>query len=133
MADYLTYNITRNAENNVKVCNSKVRTGVKATVYETTNISIRRCEKNAVHSYEEIVNTLAKVKGLIPAEQIRDIELKSSQINIDLTPWAGNKNLQPNLEEIKRSLNEKIDYFVLSIPPVTVKKATVELSPINLF
>ena len=57
-------------------------------------------------SNEEIVNTLAKVKGLIPAEQIRDIELKSSQITIDLTPWAGNKNLQPNLEEIKSSLNE---------------------------
>jgi predicted DNA-binding transcriptional regulator YafY len=55
----------------------------------------------------EIVNTLAKVKGLIPAEQISDIELKSNQITIDLTPWAGNKNLQPNLEEIKRALNEK--------------------------
>lgn len=57
-------------------------------------------------SNEEIVNTLAKVKGLIPAEQIRDIELKSSQINIDLIPWIGNKSLQPNLEEIKKSLNE---------------------------
>lgn len=55
---------------------------------------------------EEIVNTLAKVKGLIPAEQIKDIELKSGQVNIDLTPWAGNKNLQPNLEEIKKSLDE---------------------------
>jgi predicted DNA-binding transcriptional regulator YafY len=58
-------------------------------------------------SSKEIVNTLAKVKGLIPAEQISDIELKSNQITIDLTPWAGNKNLLPNLEEIKRALNEK--------------------------
>lgn len=58
-------------------------------------------------SSEEIVNTLAKIKGLIPAEQIRDIELKSSQITIDLTSWAGNKNLQPNLEKIKKALNER--------------------------
>lgn len=55
----------------------------------------------------EIINTLAKVKGLVPYEQMRDIELKSSQIAIDLTPWIGNKNLQPNLEKVKKALNEK--------------------------
>jgi len=58
-------------------------------------------------SSEEIVNTLAKVKGLIPAEQIRDIELMCNQITIDLTPWAGNKNIQPSLEKIKGALNER--------------------------
>jgi predicted DNA-binding transcriptional regulator YafY len=56
---------------------------------------------------DEIVNTLAKVKGLVPDEQIGDIELKSNQITIDLTPWIGNKNMQPNLENIKKALNEK--------------------------
>lgn len=56
---------------------------------------------------DEIVNTLAKIKGLIPTEQIRDIELKSNQIAIDLTPWIGNKNLQPCLEDIKHCLNAK--------------------------
>lgn len=57
-------------------------------------------------SNEEIVNTLAKVKGLVPVEQIKKIELKSNQITIDLTSWIGNKNLQPNLEAIKKALNE---------------------------
>jgi predicted DNA-binding transcriptional regulator YafY len=57
-------------------------------------------------SNDEIINTLAKVKGLVPAEQIRDIELKSNQITIDLAPWIGNKNLQPNLEKIKTALND---------------------------
>jgi predicted DNA-binding transcriptional regulator YafY len=55
----------------------------------------------------EIINTIAKVKGLVSDEQIRDIELKSNQITIDLTPWIGNKNLQPNLEIIKKALNER--------------------------
>ncbi|MDW8802083.1 YafY family protein [Clostridium sp. A1-XYC3] len=56
---------------------------------------------------DEITNTLVKVKALVPDEQIRDIELKSTQISIDLTPWMGNKNLQLNLEKIKEALNEK--------------------------
>jgi predicted DNA-binding transcriptional regulator YafY len=64
---------------------------------------------------EEIINTIAKVKGLVPDEQIRDIELKSNQITIDLTPWIGNKNLQNNIEKIKNALNEKkiisFDYY----------------------
>lgn len=55
---------------------------------------------------EEISNATAKIKGLIPNEQIRDIELKLNQINIDLTQWIGNRALQPNLEKIKKALNE---------------------------
>lgn len=56
---------------------------------------------------DEIINTLAKLKGLVPDEHIKDIELKSNQISVDLTPWIGNKYLQSNLEKIKRALNEK--------------------------
>lgn len=56
---------------------------------------------------DEIINTLAKVKGLIPAEKFKEIELKSNQIIIDLAPWIGNKNLQPNLEKIKKALNDR--------------------------
>lgn len=56
---------------------------------------------------DEIINTLAKVKGLIPEEQFRDIELKSNQITIDLAPWIGNKDLQSNLEKIKKALNNR--------------------------
>ncbi len=56
---------------------------------------------------DEIISTIAKVKGLVPDEQIRDIELKSNQITIDITPWIGNKKLQPKLEKIKKALDEK--------------------------
>jgi predicted DNA-binding transcriptional regulator YafY len=61
---------------------------------------------SATISSEEVVHTLAKVKSLIAAEQIADIELKAQQISIDLTTWAGNKNFQPNLAKIKKALNE---------------------------
>lgn len=55
---------------------------------------------------DELANALAKVKSFIPADQARDIELKSSQILIDLSPWIGNRNIGAHLEMIKTALQE---------------------------
>jgi predicted DNA-binding transcriptional regulator YafY len=58
-------------------------------------------------SNKEIVNTLAKVKSLIPTEHINEIELKSNQIMIDLKPWMGNEYLQPFLDMIKTAFQKQ--------------------------
>ena len=55
---------------------------------------------------DELVNALAKVKSFIPQGKAKDIELKVSQIHIDLSPWIGNRNIQPYLEMIKAALQE---------------------------
>jgi len=54
----------------------------------------------------ELVNALAKVKSFIPADRAKDIEVKANQICIDLSPWMGNRNIQPYLEMIKTALQE---------------------------
>lgn len=54
----------------------------------------------------ELLNTLAKVKSFIPAEKTKVIELKANQIHIDLSPWTGNRNIQPYLEIVKTALQE---------------------------
>jgi len=54
----------------------------------------------------ELVNALAKVKSFIPADRAKDIEVKANQIWIDLSPWMGNRNIQPCLERIKTALQE---------------------------
>ncbi|MEN1760374.1 YafY family protein [Anoxynatronum sibiricum] len=54
----------------------------------------------------ELVNVFAKVKSFIPADRARDIELKASQIHVDLTPWMGNRNIQPYLQMIQTALQE---------------------------
>ena len=46
---------------------------------------------------DELVNALAKVKSFIPADKANDIEIKINQICVDLSPWSGNKNIQPYL------------------------------------
>ncbi len=55
---------------------------------------------------DELVHALAKVKSFIPAHRAKDIELKVNQICIDLSPWMGNRNIQPYLEIIKSALQE---------------------------
>lgn len=55
---------------------------------------------------DELVNALAKVKSLIPADRAKDIELKANQICMDLSPWMGNRNIQPYLNIIKTALQE---------------------------
>lgn len=54
----------------------------------------------------ELVSALAKVKSFIPADRAQDIELKANQICMDLSPWMGNRNIQPYLEIIKTALQE---------------------------
>lgn len=55
---------------------------------------------------DELVNALAKVKSFIPADRAKDIELKANQIHVDLSPWMGNRNIQPYLEIIKTAMQE---------------------------
>ena len=55
---------------------------------------------------EELVNALAKVKSFIPAERAQEIACKANQITIDLSPWLGNRSIQPNMDTIKTAIEE---------------------------
>ena len=55
---------------------------------------------------DELVNALAKVKSFTPAEKVKDIEIKTNQICIDLSPWMGNQNIQPYLEMIRAAIQD---------------------------
>ena len=55
---------------------------------------------------DELVNALAKVKSFIPAEKAKDIEIKTNQICIDLSPCIGNRNIRPYLETIRTALQD---------------------------
>ena len=55
---------------------------------------------------EELVNALAKVKSFIPADRAKNIECRANQIRIDLSPWLGNRSIQPNLDTIRTAIEE---------------------------
>lgn len=54
------------------------------------------------------VRTQAKVKSLLPVHQADDIELKSSQIAIDLKPWMGNDTVTTALPLLKKALQDQV-------------------------
>jgi predicted DNA-binding transcriptional regulator YafY len=56
---------------------------------------------------EDLVHALAKVRSFIPADRANDIELKANQICVDVSPWMGNRNIQPYLEIVKTALQER--------------------------
>lgn len=76
------------------------------TISDITALLIGLGSIQSTMSSEEVLNAMAKVKGLVPAEQIKDVEIKSNQITVDHTPWIGYKNQNLNLEEIKTALTE---------------------------
>ncbi len=55
---------------------------------------------------EELAHALAKVKSCIPAGSAKEIEVKANQICIDVSPWMGNRDLQPYLKSIQTALQE---------------------------
>lgn len=52
----------------------------------------------------DLVNAMAKVKSFMPADRAKDIEVKASQLHIDMSPWTGNRTIQPYLEMIQAAL-----------------------------
>lgn len=79
------------------------------TVFSTADLSALLIGLSSISELvrgDELVNALAKVKSFIPADKVKDIELKVDQIHIDLSPWMGSSNIQPHLEMIKAALQE---------------------------
>lgn len=53
---------------------------------------------------QEGTATLARLRSLIPQEQVGEIELRSNQLTIDLSSWMGNHNLHEHLALIKKAI-----------------------------
>lgn len=82
---------------------------IEKKLFTISDISTLLIGLGSIHSTlsnEEILNTLLKVKGLLPAEQIKNIELKLKQISIDNTPWFSGKNLRLKIDNIRLAINE---------------------------
>ena len=78
-------------------------------VFSTADLSVLLMGLSSLSNMvrgDELVHALAKVKSFIPADRAKDIELKVNQINIDLSPWTVNRNIQPYLKIIKVALQE---------------------------
>lgn len=54
----------------------------------------------------EIINALTKIKSFVPSDKAKEIDFKTNQLCIDLSPWIGNCNIKPYLEIIKGAMQD---------------------------
>jgi predicted DNA-binding transcriptional regulator YafY len=54
---------------------------------------------------DEILNVMAKIRGLIPKEQICEVESKFKKITVDYTTWQGTEIPMPHIDEIRTALD----------------------------
>jgi predicted DNA-binding transcriptional regulator YafY len=79
----------------------------------------------------EVVGTLAKVKGMIPLEKQKEFDFRANQIKIDVTPWLYAGNLSDTIELIKIALEQ---HRILRFDYHTIKnqKSCREMEPYRL-
>lgn len=76
------------------------------TISDITELLIGLNSSYSTLSSQDLLNTMAKLKGLLPLEEMKQIEEKVNQIKIDNTPWFGNEQLKEKLETLKVAINE---------------------------
>jgi len=77
------------------------------TTSDITSLLIGLGGVRSALSGDEISHTLAKVRGMIPEEQLSEIEFQSNQIAIDLTPWTKDVRLAGYLTLIKTAMTDR--------------------------
>ena len=85
--------------------NYKLEKRLFSTADVTTLLMGLGCIRSSL-SGSEVANALAKVKGMIPEEQRREIELKAGRLAIDMTPWVGNAKQTDTIEVIEQALEK---------------------------
>ena len=56
-------------------------------------------------SDDDVVNAMAKIKGLLPTDQLQTIEQRSKKIIIDYTTWRVNSTFTSYFSDIKRAVD----------------------------
>lgn len=71
---------------------------------------------------DKLVNTFAKVRGMIPEEEYKQLEMKANQIKIDLSPWYGKGVLPQILDTVRVALDTQ---RVIRFQYITRKKIEI--------
>ena len=79
----------------------------------------------------EVIETLAKVKGMIPLEKQKEFDFRANQIKIDVTPWLYSGNLSDTIELIKIAL-EQHQLLRFDYSDIKNQKSNREMEPYRL-
>ena len=85
--------------------NYKLEKRLFSTADVTTLLMGLGCIRTSL-SGEEVVNALVKVRGIIPEEQRREIELRAGRLAIDMTPWVDRGGDLDEIGLIQRAMED---------------------------
>lgn len=80
---------------------------------------------------QEMLPTLAKLKALIPHEANQEIQNRSTQISIDLTPWIESKPIQFFFDILKDALEKRVE-VAFTYSDQHNKKSSRKIEPYRL-
>ena len=83
---------------------------IDKNLFSTSDISVLLTALNSLKntfSDPETLNILAKLKGLVPNGKLEEINRKTGQVVIDLTPWKEKNSVDSYLKLIKTAINKK--------------------------
>lgn len=82
---------------------------IEKKLFSVSDITALLMGLGSIHSTmsnEELLHTMAKIKGLIPPEQAKDIEAKSNQLLIDHTPWHSNVFTKSTVDRLQSAIRD---------------------------
>ena len=83
---------------------------VEKRLFSTSDITTLLMGLGSIQSTipsDEIVGTLAKVKGMIPPEKQKELNFRANQIKIDTTPWLHAGGLSDTIETIRIAMEQQ--------------------------
>ena len=101
------------------------------TLSDITALLIGLGSIHSTLSNEELLATIAKIKGLLPQDQFKEIESTLNQITIDYTPWHNNQQLVKHVNLIKSAMSEK-RYITFQYFDRLGKKSIRKIEPYRL-
>ncbi len=101
------------------------------TLSDITALLIGLGSIHSTLSNEELLATIAKIKGLLPQDQFKEIESTLNQITIDYTPWHNNQQLVKHVNLIKSAMTEKL-YITFQYYDRLGKKSIRKIEPYRL-
>ncbi len=107
---------------------------VEKRLFSTSDITTLLMGLGSIQSNlpsNEIVGTLAKIKGMIPLEKQKDFDFRANQIKIDVTPWLYAGNLSDTIELIKIAM-EQHQLLCFDYRDIKNQKSRREIEPYRL-
>jgi len=107
---------------------------VEKRLFSTSDIATLLMGLGSIQSNlpsNEIVNALAKVKGMVPPEKQKELAFRANQIKIDASPWLYAGGLSDTIEIVKMAMEQQC-LFCFDYRDIRGQKSNRKIEPYRI-